>query len=299
MNFNIFSLFNFCDWWWLAWLLPFLLGLLIGWLLWGRFKALLADANDEIAKLKVRISELEDLLAKCKSARADLEGEIALLKGLLREKELALKAALECDGDVAVTPIAVTPRRNKYDKLKEDNLQVIEGIGPKMNEVLIENGITSWSVLAGKNHGDLKAILDKYGDKYRIIDPSDWPAQAALAARGDWDGLIAHQTADGSESKAENLMIKMGIIKKWTLDDLKAVEGIGPKIEGLLNDAGINTWRELANTAVDKIQSILDAAGDRFNLADPMTWPHQAGFAADGKWDELDDLQEKLLGGRV
>ena len=74
-----------------------------------------------------------------------------------------------------------------------------------MESVLKENGISSLTVLAGKSHGELKNILDKYGDRYRIIDPSDWSHQATLASNRDFDGLIAHQKADGSDSKIEKL----------------------------------------------------------------------------------------------
>ncbi len=96
---------------------------------------------------------------------------------------------------------------NKYAKITDNNLQIIEGIGPKMESVLKENGISSLTVLAGKSHGELKNILDKYGDRYRIIDPSDWSHQATLASNRDFDGLIAHQKADGSDSKIEKLFV--------------------------------------------------------------------------------------------
>lgn len=82
------------------------------------------------------------------------------------------------------------------------------------------------------------------------------------------------------------------------LDDLKIVEGIGPKIEQLLKEGGINTWAELAAAAVDRLKEILDAAGPRYQIHDPSTWPAQAKFAAEGKFDELKEYQDVLTGGR-
>jgi predicted flap endonuclease-1-like 5' DNA nuclease len=187
---------------------------------------------------------------------------------------------------------------DKYAKITDNNLQIIEGIGPKMESVLNENGISSLTVLASKSHAELRAILDKYDDKYRIIDPSGWSAQAKLARDRDFDGLIAYQKTDGSESKIEKLFVKLGIVKSYALDDLKAIEGIGPKIEVLLNDAGINTWRKLAGTSVEHLNSIISKAGPRFQLADPTTWPQQAEYAADGEWDALEEYQDFLDGGR-
>ncbi len=81
-------------------------------------------------------------------------------------------------------------------------------------------------------------------------------------------------------------------------DDLKKVEGIGPKIEGLLNDAGIHTWAQLADAQVEKLQKVLDEAGKRFQIHDPSTWPEQARMAAEGQWEELKKYQDILMGGK-
>jgi len=91
---------------------------------------------------------------------------------------------------------------------------------------------------------------------------------------------------------------KKATTKKPKLDDLKIVEGIGPKIETLLKEGGINTWEELASAEVSRLKEILDAAGPRYQIHDPGTWPAQAKFAAEGKWEELKEYQDMLLGGR-
>jgi large subunit ribosomal protein L27 len=83
------------------------------------------------------------------------------------------------------------------------------------------------------------------------------------------------------------------------LDDLKVIEGIGPKIETLLKEGGINTWAELAEAPVERLKEILGAAGPRYQIHDPSTWPAQAKMAAEGKWEELKAYQDELTGGRV
>lgn len=80
-------------------------------------------------------------------------------------------------------------------------------------------------------------------------------------------------------------------------DDLQVIEGIGPKISGLLQAAGITTFAQLAATDVSRLREILAQAG-LSALADPTTWPEQASLAAAGKWDELQALQDALKGGR-
>ncbi|MEX0635458.1 MAG: helix-hairpin-helix domain-containing protein, partial [Ferruginibacter sp.] len=80
-------------------------------------------------------------------------------------------------------------------------------------------------------------------------------------------------------------------------DDLKVIEGIGPKIAEVLTAAGIVTFADLAGSTAEKIKEILDASEGSFNAADATTWSEQAQLAADGKMDELKELQEKLNGG--
>ncbi len=81
-------------------------------------------------------------------------------------------------------------------------------------------------------------------------------------------------------------------------DDLKLIEGIGPKIAETLTAAGIVNFADLAASTTEKIKEILDASEGNFNAADASTWPEQAQLAADGKMDELKELQDKLKGGR-
>lgn len=86
--------------------------------------------------------------------------------------------------------------------------------------------------------------------------------------------------------------------KKIKENDLKIVEGIGPKIEGLFNDAGIKTWQALSESSTEKLQSILDGGGENYAIHNPSTWARQALLAYQGKWQELKDWQDSLLGGK-
>ena len=81
-------------------------------------------------------------------------------------------------------------------------------------------------------------------------------------------------------------------------DDLKKIEGIGPKIEGLLNAAGIHTYFDLADASVERIKEILHDAGSRYQMHDPGSWPAQSRLAAEGKWEELEKWQDELDGGK-
>ncbi|NPA43716.1 MAG: 50S ribosomal protein L21 [Chlorobi bacterium] len=82
-------------------------------------------------------------------------------------------------------------------------------------------------------------------------------------------------------------------------DDLKKIEGIGPKIASILAESGIDTFEKLAQADPQEISALLvEKGGKRYAMHDPSTWPKQAALAAAGKWDELAELQDKLKGGR-
>ena len=81
-------------------------------------------------------------------------------------------------------------------------------------------------------------------------------------------------------------------------DELKKIEGVGPKIAQILTDAGIGTFAAVAESTPEKLREVLEAAGSRYKMFDPTTWPQQAGLAAEGKWDELKSLQDELHGGK-
>ncbi|HEX9955646.1 MAG TPA: 50S ribosomal protein L17 [Fibrella sp.] len=83
-----------------------------------------------------------------------------------------------------------------------------------------------------------------------------------------------------------------------TGDDLKLVEGIGPKIAELLNNAGVTTFAQLADASDETVQAVLTEAGPRYNTHDATTWNEQAALLRDGKMDEFKALTDRLKGGK-
>lgn len=84
---------------------------------------------------------------------------------------------------------------------------------------------------------------------------------------------------------------------KAKADDLKKIEGAGPKAAEALVNAGLDTFAKVAKTDAAKLSEILSEASSRLAHIVTDTWPKQAGLAADGKWDELKELQDRLDGG--
>jgi len=98
-----------------------------------------------------------------------------------------------------------------------------------------------------------------------------------------------------SEEKAEAPAV---VEEKAEADDLKKIEGVGPKLAEVLNAGGIHTFAQLAAKSADDIKGILENAEGNYAMHDPSTWPKQAQLAADGKWDDLKALQDELDGGK-
>ncbi len=302
--------------WWLFWTLgAFLLGALLHWLFFCKGK------QEEIDRLT---RENEGLRADVTNKDKDIAGykyqidentkHIQHLKAQLSSCE-ADKAIMAADAAKAaestIIPLAAVSRGTGPDYaalLGSDNHQIIEGIGPKIDGLMKAAGIMNWADMASSPVERLQKVLDDAGSRYKLANPTTWPRQAQLANEAKWDELIEYQKfLDGgvegkgdfdNDSKFEKLLVKkLGF--STNPEDLKVVEGIGPKIEGLCKDAGIQNWTDLSNTNIDRLKEILAAAGDRYKLADPTTWPKQAGLAAAGDWDALREYQDFLDGGKT
>jgi predicted flap endonuclease-1-like 5' DNA nuclease len=94
---------------------------------------------------------------------------------------------------------------------------------------------------------------------------------------------------------AEALAKASGPIKP---DNLKVIEGIGPKLEEILNSHRIYTFGQLSETSIAVLQGILDEQGDTYKIHDPGTWPEQAKLLSEGKLEAFEKLTEELKGGR-
>ena len=114
---------------------------------------------------------------------------------------------------------------------------------------------------------------------------------------------VVGETRTKKEGKiVERREVKSGTNKNVSAsqkqDDLTKIEGIGPKISGLLSKGGISSFKMLSTSQVSRLQKILDAAGPRYQMHNPGSWPRQAALAAAGQWKKLAVLQEELLGGK-
>lgn len=130
----------------------------------NRLSSQLEAKDDEIAALQARLSQVEH-----ESPRPQTEPDSA-----------AAKPAATSPPDVSMaTKVLGT-------SIKLDDLTVIEGIGPKIADLLSNAGFSTWRALSEADTAELRRVLEEAGPRYRVHDPSKWPSQAELLAQGRW-----------------------------------------------------------------------------------------------------------------
>ena len=148
-------------------------------------------------------------------------------------------------------------------QIEGDDLQLLEGIGPKYSQLLREAGINTYAELAATEPDQLALIIG--APPWRAVDYDAWIAQARLAAAGDQAGLDELQ---------KKLYSRSG-------DNLLLIKGLGDSYNHALSNAGIYTYADLADMTPEEIEAIILAAGLR--QADYEAWINEAKLRAAGK----------------
>jgi predicted flap endonuclease-1-like 5' DNA nuclease len=78
-------------------------------------------------------------------------------------------------------------------RVKRDDLQLVDGIGPKIKQQLAKQGFKTWADVAAARPDELKKALAKAGERYHMHDPSTWPEQARMMQENRWQELMKYQ----------------------------------------------------------------------------------------------------------
>ena len=220
-----------------------LLGLLLGYLIWGWTKRKLALAQQEIIGLNSEVATLNEAVVSAESITKREKAAAASAALLIIEQKGKLSDVRSQLNALSVHASALTILQNKDPKpvkkktkrsvlppifaegpfVQEDDLPsgiekdapdveelnraakvmgkpvafndltLIEGIGPRISEVLNRSGIASWESLSKTTKHILRVVLDEAGPEFRIHKPKTWPRQAQMASAGEWKKLKAYQ----------------------------------------------------------------------------------------------------------
>lgn len=161
-------------------LIPLLVGLisaLLGYLL-GR---LIGGGNDD----SDRIARLEADLEACRNSRTSLEADLKSANA-----DLAMSLA---SGASTIAFDAAAAKAVFGKKIKENDLTVVEGIGPKIQELFHNHDVMTWKALSECSVDKCQSVLDSGGDRFKIHNPGSWPEQAKMAYEGRWADLLKWQ----------------------------------------------------------------------------------------------------------
>ncbi len=297
----------------------------------GQFKLLLETERNKPAKEVTVEKRVEVPVEKIVEKIVEKRVEVPVEKIIEKRVEVPVDRIVEkiVEKRVEVPMAAASSAKRNYNgisgffgaKIVADDLKLVEGIGSKIEELFHANGYKTWASVAKANPARLKEILVAGGERFQMHDPATWPKQCQMIIDDEWYELKKYQdklkggrtaapaakkTTVKKESTARAATVQqkdykaLGAIygRKIKMDDLKLVEGIGPKIEQLFHKAGLKTWASVAKTDPAKLKKILVAAGERFQMHNPGTWPKQCQMMVDDKWAALKAYQDKLDGGK-
>ncbi len=144
------------------------------------------------------------LIGKCMCNCTDNSSELEFLKNKNSKLQIDLEA---CQGKLStsVNHFASTPMASliPFDaesafaafgkKIKQDDLKVVEGIGPKIEQLFLNNNITTWKALSEASEATCRQVLDSGGEAFKLHDPTSWPIQAKMCYEGRWKELVVWQ----------------------------------------------------------------------------------------------------------
>ncbi len=227
-------------------------------------KELLRKNNEDLSNTVASLeSQFRDLFAKSTEKIKGLESQLA-------DSELSIKEQTDIND---ILRKQVDELYEKLDKKPGNNKTKIEKNG-------VLNGIGKWTDPVKHLSNNVKLSMHRLQED---------------------DQASTSQPAGKTENNKQNGRLKeaatlLGV--KVKINDLKLIEGIGPKIEALFHKNGIKTWQELALTTVARCREILQEGGERFQPHNPTTWPRQSKLLAEGKWSELKQYWLSLSGGK-
>ncbi len=260
-------------------LVSYLLGLLTAWLIWGRkIEAMLqkmADRDATIADINAKLLAKE---AEYNTTHANVQAMNLIIKqheeekGQLRtdlasSQELGATLRQELDEATALIPVPIPAA-----------VAVGMAISPEFEiNNTIEESVTVENIVEEVTEPAIE----------EVVEAPPIAMETALPTEEILSKEVAN--TDEQQDTASATILP---------DDLKKIEGIGPKIAELCNGIGIFTWKQLSETSVETLQIMLDGAGKRYLIHNPSTWPAQAKMAHEGRFDELKTYQDHLKGGK-
>ncbi len=270
-------------WWedggshWLWWLISGLLGILLGWLLWG-WRGLWRDPVRATASGTAAGDGrgLVDHDAELRRLRGDLDSRDATIAELRAELAAKGTAATTATGSAGATTVGsvgaasgATASLVDSSKAHEpDDLEHIWGVGPKLAAILREEGISTFREVALWTPADVARFSEKIPSFKDRIEKEGWIVSAQEEHFKKYGERIGGYTGTPESMLAGQKSVHhlgeegagVGAVDRTGPDDLVAINGVGPKLAAWLHEHGVHAFREVASWSeadVDRFSALL------------------------------------------
>jgi large subunit ribosomal protein L20 len=156
---------------------------------YSKFINLLNKSDLELNRKMISEIAIEDINV-FKAIVARVEGKAVAKSEKLEkvEKPSKKEEQNEVKKEKSETPKPKTLKSENVETT-EDDLKVVEGIGPAIEKLLHEAGIKTYQNLSDATYETLKKVLADAGARFAIHDPLTWSKQSKLAAEGKFEEL--------------------------------------------------------------------------------------------------------------
>lgn len=269
----------------------FLLGIWLGWMLWNKYK-------QEADKLRLDVQSLTATVNTLSTETGTLKSRLAASEA----NNLSLQAQVSKLGeDNRIFREQLSETSEDLAETEERNRQLETELGLSFTPPASTPETVPLEIDLTPEETPVDPTPDVPPVVLEIIDtPDEKPAEIVVE-------IAAPPAAEEPEQPATEIVIDTPAPVEIMVpaaaivhekEDLTVVEGIGPKIQELLYQYGILSYRQLAETEVTRLKEILAAAGPQLAMHDPGTWSAQANLAANDKWEDLKAYQGFLKGGK-
>ncbi len=242
------------------------IGCFIGWL-YGPGPA------DGSPAMKRAQNELRERLAASEE-KLVMSGSL-MVKRLKDQEDLAMATRQAMDKEITALKMALVAAKRTLPLKLESPARTVEKVVPDPTHV-------SRIIQLQKENARIPSLLKEVNDLRDLIAHEE--IKAPLPAASTPRVLLKNTYRTASTSFG----------KKIAKDDLKLVEGIGPKIEAQFRKNGLKTWADVAAAKPEQLKKVLVKAGDHYQLHDPSSWPEQCRMMVEDRWEELRKYQRKL-----
>jgi predicted flap endonuclease-1-like 5' DNA nuclease len=173
--------------------------------------------------------------------------------------------------------------RSRFQQAEKDDLTLIDGLGPFLEKKLNDAGVFTYEQISKWTPQDIQRVTKEIQFFEGRIEKDNWVSQARRLSSLKEDNPEALISSDKPRPAPEE-----------EADNLQLIEGIGPQIEQILRERGIQRFQDIAKSDPQDLRTILEETNPELLVHDPETWPAQARLAANQQWDVLKDYQEQL-----